>query len=137
MDHSSKAEIQQGPVAIERQGLQKYGQSQALVLVAFCRSRTYPWSTDRLDGVYRSTPDWKLSRTPRRSFSESLRLRTRDVFGSKLQLGSVVHGLVTAIGNKRSSHWHFSFFAINARRYDIEAPWRRRQVTIEQQWARR
>jgi hypothetical protein len=127
-----KAEIQQGPVAIERQGLQKYGKSRTLVLVGFCRSKTYPWSTDRLDNVYRSTPDRNLFRMPRRSFSESVSSKTRDVFESKLQLGSLVHGLVTAIGNKRSSHWHFSFFTISARRHDIEAPWRRRRVSIEQ-----
>jgi hypothetical protein len=129
-----KAEIQQGPMAIKRQGLQKYGQSRALVLVAFCRSTTYPGSTDRRVSVYRSTPDRKLFRMPRRSFSESPSSKTRDMFGSKRQLGSLVYGLVTAFGNKRSSHWHFSFFAINARRHDIEAPWRRRQVSIERHW---
>jgi hypothetical protein len=126
-----KAEIQQGPVAIELQGLQTYGQSRALVLVAFCRSKTYPWSTDRLDGAYRSTPDRNLFRMSRRSFSESFSSKTRDVLGSKLQLGSLVHGLVPAIGNKRSSHRHFSFFTSSARPHDIQAPWRQRQVSIE------
>ena len=127
-----KAEIQQGPVAIERQGPQRYGQSWALMLGGCFRSRASPWSADRRDSVDRSTPDRNLFRMPRRSFSESLSSKTRDVFESKLQLGSLVHGLVTAIGNKRSSHWHFSFFTFSARRHDIEAPWRRRRVSIEQ-----
>ena len=51
-----KAEIQQGPVAIERQGPQRYGQSWALMLVGCFRSRASPWSADRRDSVDRSTP---------------------------------------------------------------------------------
>jgi hypothetical protein len=69
---------------------------------------------------------------PRSGVSESLRLRTTDVFGSKLQLGSLGHSLVAAIGNKRSYHWHFFLFIISTRCHNMKAPRRQRQVSFEQ-----
>jgi len=121
-----KTEIQQGPSAMERQGTAKVWVSRALALIACCRFRAYPWSTGQINGVSRFRTDRSLIRLPHRSFSECLDARTRN-----LHLGGLVCDLVT-IGNKWSSHWHFSFFVINNRRNDLEAPCRRRQMSIEQ-----